>query len=569
MKKYITILILPVLLTIAGCDKQFNGLLNNPDKPSPSTADVDLYLNQVQLSFTNFFNNASDFGAQLSRQQEWFGPQYSNAWQPASFDGEWQNAYTGVMNNGLSLIPLAEAQNKFIQAGITRTLMAYTLGTLVDDFGDIPSSESELGAANTNPKADPGATVYARVQTMLDSAILDFSKTGATSVANDLFYNGSSAQWIALANTLKLKFYMSVRLVDNSAAAKIQALISTNNLINSASQDFQFQYGTNLTSPDSRHPHYGADYTNSGGGEYLANYFMWKVLSQKFNGNVTILSDATTANNADPRARYYFYRQVSNSASFTQVSVPCIYSNLYPNGPSWYPSVPDQTIYCYCGKGYFGRDFGDNSGTSPDENYRTEMGLYPVGGQFDANQFHTVSLGYGAGGKGILPIWLSSFTYFLKAEAALVGITSDNPATLLQQGIDASIQKVVGFPSFLNYSISASYVPTPTQITAYENNVMNIYNAASGTPAKLDVLMSEYYIALWGNGVESYNNIRRTGSPKDVQIAVSTPTPGFFMRSFLYPSVYVNRNQNAPAQKTPGTAANKVFWDNNPDNFIK
>ena len=54
-----------------------------------------------------------------------------------------------------------------------------------------------------------------------------------------------------------------------------------------------------------------------------------------------------------------------------------------------------------------------------------------------------------------------------------------------------------------------------------------------------------------------------------MQPTVTTPNPGFFLRSLFYPSVYVNRNKNAPPQKTPGTAANKVFWDNNPDNFIK
>ena len=80
--------------------------------------------------------------------------------------------------------------------------------------------------------------------------------------------------------------------------------------------------------------------------------------------------------------------------------------------------------------------------------------------------------------------------------------------------------------------------------------------------------MSEYMIAAWGNGIEPYNNLRRTGSPKNVQLVVGVQSPGLFTRSFYYPSVFVNRNSNAPAQKS-GAAANKVFWDNNPDNFIK
>ena len=28
---------------------------------------------------------------------------------------------------------------------------------------------------------------------------------------------------------------------------------------------------------------------------------------------------------------------------------------------------------------------------------------------------------------------------------------------------------------------------------------------------RLNVIMKEYFIALWGNGIESYNNYRRTG----------------------------------------------------------
>jgi hypothetical protein len=95
------------------------------------------------------------------------------------------------------------------------------------------------------------------------------------------------------------------------------------------------------------------------------------------------------------------------------------------------------------------------------------------------------------------------------------------------------------------------------------------YDTASNNLSRLNIIMSEYYIALWGNGVEAYNNLRRTGMPFGAQLAVAVPNPGLFMRSFFYPSVFVNRNSSAPPQKDPGNVANKVFWDNNPDNFIK
>jgi hypothetical protein len=567
-------ILLGLLLATTGmtaCNKQLDSLLVNPNAPSLATADVDLFLNDVQLNFVGFYNNASDLGAQLARQQYWGGPLYSNAYQPASFDGLWSVAYGGVINNAEALIPLAQKNKQYTQSGIARVLEAYTYGTLVDQFGDVPFSQANKGSANTTPAVDGGAAVYAGVQTLLDSAIADFGKTGATIAGStDLFYGGSKAKWIALANTLKLKYYLQTRLVDNTAAAKIQALVTAGNLITTPAQDFVFQYSKSL-SPDSRHPHYAADYVNSGGvGEYLSNYFIWKVAAEKYAGSVNLPTTAAAPTTGDPRLRYYFYRQQVNYANANQQSLPCFSAAT----PVWYPSVPDQTPFCVVGKGYWGRDHGDNSGAPPDGSYRTAWGVYPAGGEFDYSQAKSVSLGMGAGGNGISPIWLSSFTAFLEAEAALVlGTTgAGTPAALLTSGVTQSINKVVGFPAaigYVNTNIPANALASATQITNYLTLVNGLYTAATTTAAQLDIIQSEYAIALWGNGVEAYNNLRRTGSPKNVQLAVTTAAPGLFMRSFFYPSVFVNRNSNAPAQKTPGTAANKVFWDNNPDTFIK
>ena len=59
------------LLVIASgmtaCTKQLDSLLVNPNSPSLSTADVDLYLNQVQINFNSFYSGASDLGGQIGR----------------------------------------------------------------------------------------------------------------------------------------------------------------------------------------------------------------------------------------------------------------------------------------------------------------------------------------------------------------------------------------------------------------------------------------------------------------------------------------------------------------------
>ena len=566
--------LLLVAASFTACTKQLDSLLENPNYPSMSTADVDLYLNTIQINFNSFQNAASSNGGGMSRLDYWGGPKYDNGTRPAGYDGIWTTAYSGIFANADAMIPLAVSQKKYVQSGIARILKAYTLGTLVDQFGDVPYSQAVKGTGNETPAVDKGAAVYAAVISLLDSAIAEINNPAAAAAPKiDLYYGGSKAKWVTLAKTLKLKFYMQERLVV-SVKDKVQALITENDLINTDAQSFRFKY-SKILSPDSRHPWYGG-YNDNGGGGYLSNYFIWKLAVEKYNGNVAGLGTQLVATTSgDPRLRYYFYRQALNFAWANSESEPCYLNSQFVGAtyPAWFPKVPEETPFCIVGKGYIGRDHGDNSGGPPDGSYITAVGVYPAAGEFDYSQGGTVSFGMGAGGNGINPIWMSFFTSFLKAEAVeALGVTAPKTsADYLLEGVAGSITKVTGFMSeigYVNTKIPPATLANETQITNYKTLVSDLYSAASTSRDKIDLIMSEYMIAAWGNGVEPYNNLRRTGSPKNVQLVVGVQNPGLFTRSFYYPSVFVNRNSNAPAQKS-GTAANKVFWDNNPDNFIK
>jgi Starch-binding associating with outer membrane/Susd and RagB outer membrane lipoprotein len=568
--KYSKVLIIILLFGIfSSCNKKFDRLLVDPNGPTPEAGDVDAFLNQVQISFNHFYAGtgpvtigASDFGAELSRQQALVsGNLYENARSPQDFDFIWTTAYTGVVKHADALVPLAQAQKKYVQAGIAQLLKAYTIVTLVDYFGDVPYSEANKGLDNINPKTDGGQDTYNKVLALIDTAIVNLQNPDQDSKAlpkTDLFYNGDIDKWTTFANTLKFKLYMQERLVFPGAKDSITALETENDLINTSDQDFQFQYGKNESSPDTRHLHYFNNYLGGGAGDYIGNQFMYTVIFKK-----------TGAASFDPRRRYYFYRQVGDYSDANQTTAQCVTHDR----PLWYTA--DMT-YCILdlGAGYWGRDHGDASGTGPDNLDRTAWGLYPAGGKFDESSFKALdATGLGAGGKGIDPIWLSSFTYFLEAEAALtLDVTVNGDAkTLLEQGIRESISKVVGFPAQIGYTVNPDFVPTQTAIENYVTKVLSNYDAAADDDERLNIIMEEYYIALWGNGIEPYNNLRRTGKPDNLQFIVTTDKPGFFIRSLFYPAVFVNSNINAPAQKTPGgtTPPQKVFWDTNPDNFIK
>ena len=559
MKKLI-ILASAVVFLAGGCKKLNDNLdsqLDNPNAPTTAAADVDLYLGNLELNFNGFYQTASDLTDGLVRQETMFGPTYFNAYGPGSFDGIWTTAYTSIFKTANTMIPLAAGKNQFIHSGIGKVLKAYTMMTLVDLFGDVPYTEANLGVGNTNPHADKGRLVYDSALALLDAAIADLAKTAASPPANDLFYAGSKTKWTTLAKTLKLKAYVQTRLVDPSVTAKISALLTENDLINTTANDFVFSYSTKNQAPDSRYGHYVTNYgTDNGAGDYLGNYFMWALADEK--GIV------------DPRLRYYIYRQVDDittdprvaDQTTRQFALACFYrASPYPAG------VP----YCIVDNGYWGRDHGNNEGTGPDNLLKSTWGLYPAAGEFDADQNKAIgqSAGrqVGAKGAGIAPIWLSSYTYFLKAEAALTLGTTGDPIALTVSGINESFNKVKNFATTVGYTIPTSdtnKLITTYKQTQYTNKVKSLYAAAATISDKLNVIVKEYYLSAWGNGLEPYNNYRRTGKPDNFQRTVQ-PNEGSFIRSFFYPNAYVNFNKNA-VQKSVVTV--QVFWDNNPADFI-
>ena len=546
--------------------------LDNPNSVSPANSDVDFVLNGIQLNFGSLFFGMSDYGMQMTRLIHFYGPTYEAGFSAASFDGFWSTAYSGILVNTKEMIPVAEGKQFYMHAGIAQVIEAYTLMSLVDYFGDIPYTEA-LDPTNFNPVADSDVTVYAAAVAKLDAAIANFAETSIAKPANDMFYGGNAAKWTTLAKTLKLRALVQTWKANeadfNTAAsvAGIGALVTEGDLVDAddGSEDFNFKYSKTNANPDSRHPYFVGGYLQ-GAGYYMSNFLMNEMYVRK--------------GVRDPRRRYYFYRQVN--ATTTDVNeLSCI--AVEP--PSHY--VPEWP-FCAVGDGYWGRDFADFSGTPPDTYKRTSFGVYPAGGSFDYSAFEPVAPTMGEQGAGILPIYNSANTHFMLAEAALAGInvgTGPAPGPLakvnpsaasnpnynggvvfddavknrLLLGVQHSIDKAMGFAS-----VTSNLVPPPSSVKSYKDRVMELYDAAANDDEKLQVVIKEYWLSLFGNGIDAFNTYRRTGKPEDLQGGL-IQNMGDAYRSFTYPSVYVNRNSNA-TQKPNNKS--QVFWDSNPENFI-
>ncbi|WP_317195135.1 SusD/RagB family nutrient-binding outer membrane lipoprotein [Algoriphagus oliviformis] len=544
MKRFIYGLTVATSLVFASsCDEKLDELLENPNAVNAETASPDFLLNRIQLDYQDMWYGVADRGARLTRQINQGSALYINAYTATSTNGTWSNAYANILADVKFLEPLAEASNFQRHLGIAKTIKAMVLFSLVDTYGDVPYSEA-IDAANFNPKTDSGKSVYDAAFGLLNEAAAHFTATSA-GTPNDYFYARNYTRWIKLINTLKLRYFLNTKLVDGAASrAGINALIAENNLIG-AGDDFIFRFGTTAADPDSRHPKFAGQYT-SGGGDYQSTYFMHHLTVAKgFD---------------DPRVKYYMYRQVLTNT--TNVDEQECVSQIAP--PHY---LVGQFPYCNPAgnKGYWGRDHLDPDGIPPDGLKRTAYGVYPAGGRFDNDSGTPVNNpALGAKGAGFHPIMMASYVDFMLAEAALTLGTTGDAKAYLTSAITKNINYVRSFS--LGTSESATILGKisdadhATKRDAYVAYVNSEYDAAASTDAKMNVIGREYWLGLYGNGMEAYNLYRRTGKPSNMQPALEAD-PGPFVRSFEYPNNYLVTNVNAVPKD--GVAV-QVFWDTNP-----
>ncbi|CAE7228487.1 unnamed protein product, partial [Symbiodinium microadriaticum] len=570
---------------------------DNPNGVSPDQAEVDFIYNNVQLNFATYFNELDDEAAGYARMKAltaFNAVTYDNQDNPSNFNFLWNLAYAQILPDVDALVEVGAENGLVLYTGSAKIMKAYVMVTLVDLFGDVPYSQAGLGVENFNPGVDAGADVYQAAFDLLDEAIAELNDPdGSTAApAYDNFYNGNGDNWVAAANSLKVRMYNTIRLVDGGAVAAAQNLIDNANIIDSPDEDFEFKYGTNRLNPNTRHPYYN-DFYEENDGFYQANYFMWLLVGEKrdidASGNFALDANGnTTVAIEDPRLPFYFYRQDGSLAGESSTVWECWLTALpYANEvgdlrPAHYSAVDRDMPYCIVTEdGYFGRDHINGGGIPPDGAIRTVWGIYPGGGKFDYADFENIqNAGIdGALGQGINPIIQSSFIHFMRAEMAMAGGNQATARAQLTAGVRASMDKVFSFSDLLDPSlVVSSNAATGESLTlaevyldSFDDNVDDyvdyVQERFDASSDKMDVIMKEYMIALYGNGIEAYNNLRRTGKPANIQPGIDpTTTQSGFTRSFYYPANYVDLVAGSPDQKDH---TDPVFWDNNPADFVR
>lgn len=531
--KFLFLFILLNFISITSCDDYLD---INDDPNNPVDADIS---NMMPYSQAVVFGSLGMGRAGISELVSVYAHQivqrgdhddYKITENEFSLQECWGKLYSVALPDLNRVIEKAVETNNWAYVGIAKLLKVQLFSTVVDLWGDMPYSEAGLGAKAIFPKYDDDKTIYQDLFKLANEGIADLDKnTLRRPGSDDLVYKGDLNKWKKYGRSLLLNMYNKVRLTDLYDAAKVSELIKAS-LISGTNEDFELTYNTSIT-PENRNPGFIREYTAGRPAYHMSPYFY---LIMKGD---TAAQNNTMVGIKDPRLPYWFYNQLgANEQAENPVS--------YQDGrflSIWFASY----------------DKDPNEGFDQGKS-QTMLGLWPIGGAYDNGSGVNGDLNSGLKGAGAQRILTAADLFFIRAELALTKSTGENAKTLLEAGIKASFAKV-------NAVARLAVAPqiTDADISTYVNKVLAKYDAGNDTK-KLELILTQKWVHNFGYGVESYNDIRRTGFP---QVCDPAKDPNIYSeQSRPYPVTLPYNGddlQTNPNGKQHNQYTDKVFWDIN------
>ena len=483
-----------------------------------------------------------------------------------SYNVTWNNFYRNMQNVEELFKATEDGQNPRYR-GIAMVLKAYAVGNMVDQFGDIPYSQAwkgNIAGSDKGPKFDKDSEIYEDLLKLCDQAVAEFAKAQPVAVSGDFIGNGDATTWTRLAKTVKLRLLLNSRKGRATANADLVKAFTDGGFIDTQAQDFVYQYSTQASPAEDRHPWFTGPYTGTGDPFYINHQLMGEMILNK-----------------DPRLPVYFYRQATrildptNPTDRGTIPFGGTYLPLRPTFLSEYKRVfyddkqdPTAADLLYLA-GFFGRDRADNTGAAADGALRAAPGAYPAGGFYSGREIAAKSLtGNNPGGNGIWPLITSWNVKYYRIEAILdgAGLTGDAKALF-----ETAMREQIAFVyKYAKAADSKTVDPTAASINDYVSNWLKLYDAAPTDQAKLNVVAKQIWFCSWGQGVEIWNLMRRTGYPvqgqfRQFSVGIQAPLlkPGRQIALRLpYPAQEGNLNPNASKYVSDVIFdRDPVFWD--------
>jgi hypothetical protein len=483
------------IVLISSC-KKFLDINTDPDRilaNNPPMAQL-LTSAQMNLSFeggSDLFRYSTLIAQQMSGQAS--QPNQTYEYDRYNITGSdqnnvWSSIFATTLSDIEFIIQQAGELGAPHYAGVAKILKAYEYSLAVDTWGDIPYSEAQQLLENTAPHYEDDVAIYSKIIQLLIDAVADMNQATSnfSPGSNSLIYPNSSfstakAQWIKLANTLRLRLYLHYSKKDPTyAVAQITSLVNTTGIkfFESNSDNFQmvFNNAANQRNPISQFEVNRPNYL-------FANATMVNMMNAK----------------SDPRRTSYF-------TPFPWASSPATYKGVTPGDPA---TVNYSRIHTFLR--------GTASGTAAPNSAGGIGGTASTGG-----------LTY----SGTAPQRMLSFAEynFIRAEAALMGAPGD-PQAFFTAGITASMKEAGVSDANITTYLVANGTLAGTNSEKLKQIIEEKYVASFGVSVEpwTDWRRTTYpTLVMPLNHVASVTNIPRSlfYAQAEIDLNPNIPTPG-------------------------------------------
>jgi hypothetical protein len=474
MKKIILILTLMIFI-LTSCSKYLD-INTNPNSAISAIPSTVLPLAIVNTA--SFVSNLNNYGSQTvgyaanAGGYGGYGSSWTYNYLPSDGEGYWDLGYT-TLENFENIVNSTQGSDVNAYYNATSKIMeAFIFQNLVDEFNDIPYTQSLKGAGQFQPVYDKATAIYPSLALLLDSAVAEINSadqfTTPIPTGSDPLFGGNMVSWKRFANTLKLRL-----------------IVRASSVVTFANKTFTadgFLTDDAIVNP----------------GYTLANSTSGSQVSPSWNAWVTNYAGSRQGNAWIPASYVYGYYDGHKLVD------PARGLAIYYN----FPSTPYNQL---------GIMPPSNTLTSP----ATAGAWYSGGGS-------GTSLGSAIGvlkGPNMgEPLLLLAESDFLQAEAALRGIISGSDATLFNNGVTASFRYLYKTP---NNSVATGMNPAAdaaTYFSANSTNYLTNYSLAVTTAQKTEAIITQKYIALnFIHGQEAWSEYRRTGYPVSSSTLINNP----------------------------------------------
>ncbi len=238
----IWLLLLAVVFS-GGCDKDFDEINTNPNRPE------DVPLTNVLLSAISQGVRRTH-GASMNMTyaglwaQHYAKIQYIDEdfydYRPDAFTAHFDGLYAGPLADLQSIIDKADNPSNMLAAALT--MKSYYFAIITDMWGEIPYSEALSVDRSVTPKYDKQDEIYVGLVADLKTAANMFGQSDDLGVG-DIIYGGDTDKWKKFANSLRARLLNRGKHKNAAFNTELQALLSNpSDLISSNAENAQFSY---------------------------------------------------------------------------------------------------------------------------------------------------------------------------------------------------------------------------------------------------------------------------------------------------------------------------------------